>query len=275
MGQQHSAINGPSSLKHKFIIPFAVLCSTLFGPSWGQTSATTNIDPKTSGAVVHPILTCVVQHDANHFTAVFGYQNDSAEAISIPVGRSNTFRTPPEDRDQPTSFRPGQHLGVFDAGFSTKTAGAKRTENKLIWRLGNEVAIASPQSPRCPLKCPPNEGIDSEGQCLPLLHDTERVVKEDDVRDTGPDFASSQDAIKFILDTVRSEALGDVEVVSRTDSDEPAELSVTSTLAGPVFVPHEDGTIEVFEDKFALALGIFPYPASFFGRLACLPYLRH
>src|SRR5690349_15017569 len=56
-----------------------------------------------------PILTCVVQHDDTHFSAVFGYSNNTAKDASILVGANNTFGAAPEDRGQPIFFRPGVH----------------------------------------------------------------------------------------------------------------------------------------------------------------------
>jgi len=191
-----------------------------------------------------PILTCVVQHDDSHFTAVFGYENDSAKSISIPIGVNNRFTTAPENQGQPTSFRPGTHPGVFDVNFS----------EELVWKLGKDVAIALPQSSRCPLECPPDQAADLQGQCLPIEQDTDRVVKEDDVRDTGPDFESPEDAAGFILDTVLSMRLGDAAAVTGSEGV-ITSLSGGLTLSGPVFVPHENGTIETFDDKFALLLG--------------------
>src|SRR5690348_1874558 len=125
-------------------------------------------DCKQDDCEVRPILTCVVQHDDAHFTAVFGYKNNSVAEVRIPVGKNNTFDADQEDRGQPISFRPGQHRGVFDVEFS----------EKLVWRVGKEVATASARSPRCSLQCPPDQGLDQDGQCLPIEQNTDRVVKE-------------------------------------------------------------------------------------------------
>jgi hypothetical protein len=199
------------------------------------------------GAVVHPILTCVVQQDESHFTAVFGYRNDSPQIVGIPIGDNNMFLADPLDQDQPTSFRPGRHPGVFDVIF----------QGELAWKVGKEIAVASQKSRRCPLACPPDQGVDPQGQCLPLEQDRERVIKEDDVHDTGPDFATQTEAESFIIDTVRSKSLGDVDTINSSDQSKGRAVGLTtrSTLVGPVFVPHEDGTIETFDDKFALAFG--------------------
>lgn len=215
-------------------------------PDWKSEPRAEGDDP----FLVRPILTCVVEHEGSSFTAVFGYENTSNEIVNIPVGANNRFPTDPEDRDQPASFRPGRHKGVFEAIFS----------ERLVWKLGENMAVASKDSPRCSLKCPREEGIDLDGECVPLEQDTGRVIKEDDVSDTGPDFGSPEESVQFIIDTVRSEGLGDADTNVETQDlrshlDHPIELSGRLTLPGPVFVPHEDGTIEEFDDKFALLLG--------------------
>lgn len=68
---------------------------------------------------------------------------------------------------------------------------------------------------------------------------------------------------------MRSHNLGDVSVVTNSLGD-PAGLSVQSTLSGPVFVPHEDGTIETFEDSIALRLGGRAGFFTFDGQEVCV-----
>jgi hypothetical protein len=245
-GRPNSNILGITSAS----LLFAALLPSALAESDRQPSAPRRMESDRQPSP-RPILTCVVQLDDASFRAVFGYSNSSREEVTIPVGVNNTFDVVPDDRGQPIFFRSGVHPGVFDVIFDTRVS----------WKLGNNIATASASSPRCELSCPLDQGIDMQGQCVSLEQDSDLVVKEDDVRDTGPAFASSQNALDFIVDRLRSKNLGDAQLVgssgqsSSSSGQSASALIGGATLTGPVFVPHEDGTIETFDDKLALILG--------------------
>ncbi|HET6871178.1 MAG TPA: DUF11 domain-containing protein [Solirubrobacteraceae bacterium] len=69
-------------------------------------------------------VTCVVNHGAT-YDAVFGYQNDNADAETIPieVGENNFFSPGDENRGQPETFLPGvDNEAVVVRGISSSVA---------------------------------------------------------------------------------------------------------------------------------------------------------
>ena len=87
-----------------------------------------------------PILECVFDDADGGLVAVFGYQNDNGQTVSLPVGSRNRFTPPPLDRGQPVVFRPGRVQAAFAAPF----AG-----DELTWTLFRNTATASRDSERC------------------------------------------------------------------------------------------------------------------------------
>jgi len=64
-----------------------------------------------------PLLNCVQDNGNGTFTAHFGYLNQTASAITVPLGPKNMFVPPPNDRGQPTVFQPGENDDVFQVTF--------------------------------------------------------------------------------------------------------------------------------------------------------------
>jgi len=64
-----------------------------------------------------PLLNCVQDNGNGTFTAHFGYLNQTAIAITVPLGPKNMFVPPPNDRGQPTVFQPGENDDVFRVTF--------------------------------------------------------------------------------------------------------------------------------------------------------------
>lgn len=94
---------------------------------------------------VRPVLECVVDNGGGNYTAWFGYKNENAVAVNIPVGNNNKFHPTPQDRGQPTAFQPGRKQKVFSVPFN----GAN-----LVWSLKgpdgqNRTSTASSGSRRC------------------------------------------------------------------------------------------------------------------------------
>jgi hypothetical protein len=118
--------------------------------------------------VLAPIVTCVANDNGTYY-AVFGYQNTSPSAMTIPHGASNQLSaggTAPSLL--PTLFQPGTHAQVVTAPL----ANGSRT-----WQLGGLAVVATTSSPSCgplsggeplddnddPLKIvPPAPGIPAE-----------------------------------------------------------------------------------------------------------------
>ena len=63
---------------------------------------------------VRPILECVTQEGPSQYTAVYGYRNENAFPLIIPIGTRNKFTPLPQDRGQPTVFWPGRTPPVDD-----------------------------------------------------------------------------------------------------------------------------------------------------------------
>lgn len=82
--------------------------------------------PTVPPVAVRPVLACVAPNADGSVTAWFGYENDNAALISIPVGASNRFAPDPADREQPVQFYPGRLGNLFSIPFDGNT---------LIWTL--------------------------------------------------------------------------------------------------------------------------------------------
>ncbi len=65
------------------------------------------------GTPVRVFVTCVLD-GASTYDAEFGYENDNASAVTVPVGANNRFSPEPTNRGQTTTFQPG----VVDAAFA-------------------------------------------------------------------------------------------------------------------------------------------------------------
>jgi hypothetical protein len=101
---------------------------------------------------MQPIVDCITQQDATHFTAFFGYQNRTG-TVFVPVGASNAFSPAPQDRGQTTMFRPGRTRKAFGVPFVGSTSAT--------WSLDGSTAQATSASPRC------QGTLDTDGDGVP------------------------------------------------------------------------------------------------------------
>jgi hypothetical protein len=90
---------------------------------------------------ITPIADCVDRLSDGTLVAHFGYQNNSAEVLTIPIGSKNMMTPGPVDAGQPTQFFQGRATNTF-----TKTFPAAEV---LRWVLGNTYVEASIQTPQC------------------------------------------------------------------------------------------------------------------------------
>jgi len=105
-----------------------------------------NSETNAAAGTVIPELQCVIDNHDGSFTALFGYLNQNASAVSIPVGPLNKFSPAPQDRGQPTTFQPGHVANAFNVTFTgTKVAWAVKGPDR-----HRNTAIASLDSQRCP-----------------------------------------------------------------------------------------------------------------------------
>jgi hypothetical protein len=87
------------------------------------------------------VAECVDVQTDGSLLAHFGYQNDGAVSIAIPIGENNRLTPGVENMGQPTVFLPGRVTNVFTATFpSTST---------LTWILGNAIGDATIATERC------------------------------------------------------------------------------------------------------------------------------
>jgi len=89
---------------------------------------------------LRPVLACVRRDSRGQYTAVFGYRNDNAVAVTVAVGLNNLFLPGSPDRGQPTLFETGLVSPAFEVPF----------RSALLWVLDGHAVLASPLSPRCP-----------------------------------------------------------------------------------------------------------------------------
>src|SRR5712691_9031478 len=90
--------------------------------AWVALAASAALAPSAPAAVrsrtaapaqpVHVSVTCVTNHSGS-FDASFGYQNDNAVAVNVPIGNENFFAPGLPNRGQPTTFQPGVHQSAF------------------------------------------------------------------------------------------------------------------------------------------------------------------
>lgn len=72
-----------------------------------------------------PMAECIVDNVDGSVTARFGYRNDNAVAVEVPVSILNNYFTPqPLDRGQTTVFQPGVVEDAFRVTFSDVTTVA-------------------------------------------------------------------------------------------------------------------------------------------------------
>jgi hypothetical protein len=88
-----------------------------------------------AGASVHrdgsqpggPILECSYKDPKTlKYNTLWGYENDTGQSYTVPVGTYNTFSSPAANAGQPTTFLAGRHDNVFivtSTGSSAWTLG--------------------------------------------------------------------------------------------------------------------------------------------------------
>lgn len=111
----------------------------------GPCNATVTFTAAPPTKSVRPVLECVVKKSDSSYIAWFGYLNENAVPITIPVGPNNKFTPTPIDRGQTTVFEPGRKYKVFSVPFNG---------SNLVWTLKGpdgktRTSTASRNSARC------------------------------------------------------------------------------------------------------------------------------
>jgi uncharacterized repeat protein (TIGR01451 family) len=99
-----------------------------------QVLVTGHVEPN-----VTPILECVEPLAGGSYRAHFGYLNEGATSVTLPIGAENAFTPAPEDRGQPVRFQPGRAPDVFQVDF----------KGTIAWMLAGRTETASGSSKRC------------------------------------------------------------------------------------------------------------------------------
>jgi hypothetical protein len=94
---------------------------------------------------VKPVLECVEMISKRSYVAHFGWDNTSAETVTIPVGPINRILPAPKDRGQGTTFAKGRQKDRFQVPF---------TDAFVAWIVDGRYAVAVKSSPRCPAPPP-------------------------------------------------------------------------------------------------------------------------
>ena len=76
---------------------------------------------------VRPVLEGVFAECDGSYRAVFGYLNEAAIVVNIPVGTNNRFSPLPQDRGQTTAFQPGRVNSAFTVAWDGSAP--------LVWTL--------------------------------------------------------------------------------------------------------------------------------------------
>jgi hypothetical protein len=98
------------------------------------------------------LVDCITRHADGTWTAVFGYDNPTGAAVTIPVGPANKVTPVTSGRPQPTTFEPGLHHGAFSV---TVTRGAG-----VMWHLDGQNLAAHAGAASA---CPPSTELPEEG----------------------------------------------------------------------------------------------------------------
>lgn len=113
--------------------------------------------PHTDDRPVAPLVECVSTQADGSLAAHFGYRNENAADVTIPVGPHNRFAPGPADRGQPRVFREGRSPLFPAAAFRVAFSG-----EALVWTVRSpngevRAAAATRESPRCPGAAAPAE----------------------------------------------------------------------------------------------------------------------
>ena len=126
-------------------------------------SATPPCNPVPPKPTTGVFVTCVQPRAGRTYDATFGYQNDEATAITVPIGPANAVTPGGPDRGQPSVFSPGRVddaftvTGVPQGAPSTWTVRGAGVERS---------ATATVESPLCTRPPPPARPVGIFVKCI-------------------------------------------------------------------------------------------------------------
>ena len=105
---------------------------------------------------IEVFVQCVTRNSGS-YDATFGYENENATALTVPIGSDNYFSPPPIDRAQTSTFQPGKVQSAF-------TVKGIPSGTKLTWTVNSggrsDTATASESSQRWRLEHAAAQGHD-------------------------------------------------------------------------------------------------------------------
>jgi hypothetical protein len=133
MSRASSTPRGRVGLARAALVAVIGLVALLAAP--GAASATST--------PVTVLFDCVQKlHGQAGWIALFGYSNMSSSQVSYPIGPANVVQPAESNGDQPTTFEPGTHRGVFALPF--------KTGNSAVWTISGRSVTATMNSKTCP-----------------------------------------------------------------------------------------------------------------------------
>jgi len=219
----------------------------IFTPNANQADA--NGNGVGDACALQPIVDCVTQQDATHFTAFFGYQNRTGTSY-VPVGATNAFSPAPQDRGQTFMFLPGRARKAFSVPFVGSTSAT--------WSLDGSTAQATSSSPRC------HGAADGDGDGVPDDVDNCPTVPNPNQADS--DFDGIGDACKpglifgFETPSFWTVITGSAALASSTNH---TQGMVSLRVTGSGFIELSSASVSSFDVRNQIPAGLTPGHIAF------------
>jgi uncharacterized repeat protein (TIGR01451 family) len=133
---------------------------TVKGPDGSTRTTTASKNSKVCPLPVRPVLECVRFAGNGVYIAVFGYSNENATAVEIPVGDNNKLTPNTQNALLPTTFLPGRQVAAFEIPFDG---------SNLVWTLkgpdgSTRTSTANANSKACPVNVNCGDLVGKDGK---------------------------------------------------------------------------------------------------------------
>jgi hypothetical protein len=132
------------SLVRVLLVAFLAIPLGLFLAGSAQ-AATYECTPMASDVCkkIQPVAECVWDNKNGTKTALWGWNNPTADTAHIPASNKNSMSPGLSNQGQPTLFGPGRQRNIFTTTFAGTQAS---------WHLGNNDAQVNSSTPACSAK---------------------------------------------------------------------------------------------------------------------------